>query len=141
FVPFSDSPATIHGSSPKYTGSSAMAGFRSQRALAVACAGLAFGFMAPAARRDSYFSGNRITLLINFAPGGSTDVQGRLFAKYLAKHLAPKAGAAPPSVIIQNMEGGGGVTGVNYLGEIAPKDGTTIGYSSGTAWQSAMDPK
>ena len=106
---------------------------------AVLCATVAM--CAAPASADSYYSGQRITLLINFAPGGSTDVQGRFFSKYLTKHLAAKAGDAPPSIVIQNMEGGGGVTGVNYLGEIAPKDGTTIGYFSGTAWQSINSPQ
>ena len=39
------------------------------------------------------------------------------------------------SVIVQNMDGAGGGVGTNYLGEIAPRDGTMVGYLSGAAWR------
>jgi tripartite-type tricarboxylate transporter receptor subunit TctC len=78
---------------------------------------------------DDYYQGKRLTVLINYAAGGPTDIEGRLFAKHVAKYLGGK-----PSVIVQNMDGGGGLIGVNYLGEVGPKDGTMVGYFTGTAW-------
>ena len=90
---------------------------------------------APAAADEPFYKGKRITLLINFAAGGPTDIEGRLFAKYLVKHLA-----GAPSVIVQNMDGAGGLIGAQYLGEVAPKDGTVVGYLSGSAWLYVSDP-
>ncbi len=31
------------------------------------------------------YEGKRLTVLINFAPGGSTDTEGRLFARHIGK--------------------------------------------------------
>src|SRR5467141_3630185 len=77
---------------------------------------------------DPYYKGKRLTVLINFAAGGPTDIEGRLFAKYLIKHIAGQ-----PGIIVQNMDGAGGLIGAQYRGEIAPKDGTVLGYLSGSA--------
>jgi len=88
-----------------------------------------------AGAEEPYYKGKRVTLLINFAVGGPTDIEGRLFAKYLARHLDGAAG-----VLVQNMDGAGGVVGAQYLGEVAPKDGTFVGYLSGTAWIYVSDP-
>ncbi len=90
----------------------------------------------PAAQaQDAFYKGKRLTVLVNYAAGGPTDVEGRLFAKFVAKHIE-----GAPGVIVQNMDGAGGLIGTNYLGEIAPKDGTMVGYLTGAAWQSASDP-
>jgi hypothetical protein len=86
----------------------------------------------PAAARaeEPFYKGKRLVVMINFAAAGPTDIEGRLFAKFLAKHLAGK-----PTVIVQNMDGAGGAIGTGYLGEVAPRDGTMLGYLSGTAWR------
>ena len=45
-------------------------------------------FAANAARADDpFYKGKRLTILINFAAGGPTDIEGRLFAKHLARHI------------------------------------------------------
>src|SRR5437660_7378901 len=85
---------------------------------------------------DPYYKGKRLTLLINFAAGGPTDIEGRLFAKYLVKHIDGQ-----PTMIVQNMDGAGGVIGAQYLGEVAPKDGSYIGYLSGTSWIYVSEPE
>jgi tripartite-type tricarboxylate transporter receptor subunit TctC len=84
---------------------------------------------------EPFYKGKQLTLLINFAAGGPTDIEGRLFAKYLVKHIEGQ-----PGVIVQNMDGAGGLIGAQYLGEIAPRDGTVLGYLSGTAWLYVSEP-
>src|SRR5579883_35140 len=102
---------------------------------AISC--LALAALVVASRADeSYYKGKRLTVLINFAVGGPTDIEGRLFAKYLARHIEGEAG-----IIVQNMDGAGGLIGAQYLGEIAPKDGTVIGYLSGSAWLYVSEPE
>ncbi len=39
------------------------------------------------------------------------------------------------------MDGAGGFNGANYVGEIAPRDGTMLGFMGGTAWQYATEPE
>src|ERR1700693_6412931 len=94
------------------------------------------GLAASAQADEPFYKGKRLTLLINFAVGGPTDIEGRLFAKYLVKHIEGQ-----PGVIVQNMDGAGGLIGAQYLGEVAPRDGTVLGYLSGSAWLYGSDPE
>ena len=91
---------------------------------------------ADARADDPYYKGKRLTLLIGSAAGGPTDIEGRLFAKYLGRHIDGQ-----PSVIVQNKDGAGGLLAPTYLGEVAPKDGTMLGYFSGTAWNYVNNPE
>ena len=85
---------------------------------------------------EPFYRGKRLTLIINFAAGGPTDIEGRLLAKHLAKHIAGN-----PGILVQNMDGAGGMIGAGYLGEVAPKDGTSLGYFTGSAWRYANNPE
>ena len=80
-----------------------------------------------AAEKAPYYQGKTLTIVINFAAGGPTDIEGRVFGKHLGKHIPGQ-----PSVVVQNMGGGGGITGVNYIGEVAKPDGLTAGYFTGS---------
>ena len=80
--------------------------------------------------QEPFYKGKRLTVMINFAAGGPTDIEGRLFARHIARHIAGR-----PNIIVQNMDGAGGLIGTNWLGEVAPKDGTALGYLTGAAWQ------
>jgi tripartite-type tricarboxylate transporter receptor subunit TctC len=89
------------------------------------------------ARADEpFYKGKRLTLLIGSAAGGPTDIEGRLFAKYLVRHIAGE-----PTVVAQNKYGAGGVVGPTYLGEVAPRDGSMLGYFSGAAWNFVNNPE
>ena len=109
---------------------------RMQVALFGLCAIGFAAFAAEARAEDPFYKGKRITFLINFAVGCPTYIEGRLFAKYLAKHIDGQ-----PQLIVQNMDGAGGVIGAQYLGEVAPKDGTFVGYLSGTSWIYVSEPE
>src|SRR5258708_2594339 len=105
------------------------------RAVIALCALVALA--APKAHADDpFYKGKRLTILINFAPGGPTDIEGRLFAKHLSRHIEGQ-----PNVVIQNMDGAGGIVGAKYLGEVAPRDGSIAGYFTGTAFMYALDPE
>src|SRR5207237_708520 len=114
-----------------------MGSIRAQAALAGFCAALCLAAgVAEVRAQEPFYKGKRITLLINFAAGGPTDIEGRLFAKYLARHIE-----GAPTIIVQNMDGAGGVIGAQYIGEVAPKDGSVIGYLSGTSWIYVSEPE
>ena len=93
------------------------------------------GAFAQSASNDAFFKGKRLTILINFEASGPTDIEGRLFARHLARKVEGQ-----PAVIVQNMDGAGGLIGAQYPGEVAPKDGTFVGYLTGTAWRYASEP-
>ena len=86
----------------------------------------AFGVNPAFSAETPFYRGKTLTVLINFAAGGPTDIEGRLAARFLGKHIPGQ-----PAVVVQNMPGAGGVIGTNYLGEIAKPDGLTMGYFTG----------
>jgi len=98
----------------------------------IALIGLA---VSPASAQEPFYKGKRLSVLVNFAPGGSTDIEGRLFARHIARHLEGVS-----QVVVQNMDGAGGFNGSAYIGEIASRDGTMVGFLGGTAWQYANEP-
>ena len=109
---------------------------KANRCLQMAAALLFLMIPFTAQADDSFYRGKRLTILVNYAAGGPTDVESRVLARHIGKHLDANAG-----ILVQNMDGAGGLTGTNYLGEVAPKDGTMVGYLTGTAFQYAHDPR
>src|SRR5712671_5299948 len=93
-------------------------------------------FASTCAAQEPYYKGKRLTLMVNYAAGGPTDIEGRLFARHIARHIE-----GAPNLLVQNMDGAGGIIGNTWLGEIAPKDGTAMGYFTGAAWLYASDPE
>ena len=69
-----------------------------------------------------FYEGKTITMIVNFPAGGPTDIEGRIFAKHLAKHIP-----GSPTIVISNVGGAGGVIGSNRLGMATP-NGETIGF-------------
>lgn len=78
---------------------------------------------APAAATNDFFENRQIRVIVGTAPGGSYDVYARLMTPHFARHLHAK----PPTFIIQNMAGAGSMVAMNFLYNVAPKDGTVIG--------------
>ena len=81
----------------------------------------ALSFAAKAQEAAPSFAGKTITLVVGFGAGGGYDLYARLLARYLGQHIP-----GSPNVIVQNMEGAGGVRAANHVYSIAPKDGTVI---------------
>ena len=48
---------------------------------------------SPVVAQQPFYKGKRLAVLVNFAPGGSTDIEGRLFARHIARHLDGAAAA------------------------------------------------
>ena len=102
-----------------------------------AVVGLCAALLASGAQADEpFYQGKRLTLLIGSAAGGPTDIEGRLFAKYLVRHIEGR-----PTLVVQNRDGAGGLLGATFLGEVGPRDGTMLGYFSGTAWNYVNEPQ
>ncbi|MEA2992036.1 MAG: hypothetical protein QOD40_956 [Alphaproteobacteria bacterium] len=77
------------------------------------------------ARADAvsdFYKGKTVNLIVGYGPGGGYDVFSRLLGRYLGKYIP-----GSPAVVVQNMAGAGSLRAANYLYNVAPKDGTTIG--------------
>ena len=72
---------------------------------------------------SDFYSGRTVTILVGSGSGGLTDTSARLIAQFLEKHIPGE-----PTVIVQNMPGGGSVTMANHVTRSVPRDGTVIGY-------------
>jgi tripartite-type tricarboxylate transporter receptor subunit TctC len=76
-----------------------------------------------------FYRGKTISIMVGFGPGGGYDLYARTLARHLGKHIPGN-----PSVVVQNMEGAGGVRAANHVYSVAAKDGTVIaGVNQGAA--------
>src|SRR6266545_7442591 len=69
-----------------------------------------------------FYKGRQVHLIVGYGPGGGYDIYARLLARHFSKFIP-----GHPTIIVQNMPGAGSLRTVNYLYNVAPKDGTTIG--------------
>jgi len=70
----------------------------------------------------NFYGGKTITVVVGSAPGGLYDLWGRLLARTMGKYIPGN-----PTMLVQNMPGGGSIVAANYLYGIAKPDGLTIG--------------
>src|SRR5713226_1975696 len=77
---------------------------------------------AQAQTAAEFYRGKTVNVYIGVGVGGEYDIQARLVARHIGKHIPGN-----PTVVPQNMTGAGGLRMINYLYNVAPKDGTSIG--------------
>jgi tripartite-type tricarboxylate transporter receptor subunit TctC len=82
--------------------------------------GLAASLAAPALAQPA----RPITIVVPFAPGGSTDVLSRLMAERMAQILGQ-------NVLVENRAGGNTIVGAEYVARAQP-DGATLLMAAGT---------
>jgi hypothetical protein len=97
------------------------------RRAAIIGLGLFLSCAAAFAEEPVSFKGKTITMIVASAPGGGTDISGRLIAPLLANLLPGK-----PSVIVRNIPGAEGVTAMNYFVKQVAPDGLTVTMGSTT---------
>ena len=68
-----------------------------------------------------FYRGRTLQMLIGYTPGGGYDLNARVLARHIGKHIPGN-----PSVVAQTMAGAGSLRLANYLYNAAPKDGTAI---------------
>ena len=78
------------------------------------------------------FSARTVSIVVGFAPGGGYDVYGRLLGRHLGKHLP-----GSPTVVVQNMPGGGSLNLANVTANTASADGSHIALINSAA---ALEP-
>ena len=80
-------------------------------------------FATCAAAPAQQFAGQTVTIVVNYSAGGPTDIEARLVARHLPKHVKGVS-----SVIVRNVGGAGGNIGVNQLGEANERERLNISF-------------
>ena len=92
--------------------------------MALALAGLVFVGPTRTALADpieDFYRGKMLKVYIRAAAGGNYDIYSRILARHLVRFLPGHPGVQPI-----NMPGGGGIVALNYVANVAPKDGTVL---------------
>ena len=95
---------------------------------ALAFAALAAGaisFQANADAVSDFYKGKQLAIQVGFGAGGGYDTTARIFARHYGKYIPGN-----PTVIVQNVPGGGSMKLSNQLYNAAPKNGLVLGSVS-----------
>jgi tripartite-type tricarboxylate transporter receptor subunit TctC len=68
-----------------------------------------------------FYRGKTITAVVGTSPGGDYDLRLRMVARHIGRHIPGN-----PTVVVNNMPGGGGLVVANWLANVAPHDGSVI---------------
>src|SRR6201999_3485335 len=68
-----------------------------------------------------FYRGKQLRFVIRSGPGGGYDLYSRLIGSHIVRHIPGN-----PTMLPQNMPAAGGLQAANYVGDIAPKDGTIL---------------
>lgn len=106
--------------------------FSSLTKAGVVAAAMAFLAQPSAAQTpEEFYAGKTVELYIGYSVGGGYDTYGRLVARHMGKHIPGN-----PTVVPVNMEGAGSLRMVNWLYNVAPKDGLVFGtFARGAAFE------
>jgi tripartite-type tricarboxylate transporter receptor subunit TctC len=94
---------------------------------------LAFGFAllmgtvaAPSVAKadpvEDFYKGKTVQVYVGVSPGGIYSSFAQILTRHMEKHFPGR-----PNIIVQHMEGAGGARMVDYLYNVAPKDGLAFG--------------
>jgi tripartite-type tricarboxylate transporter receptor subunit TctC len=70
---------------------------------------------------EDFYRGKQIRIVIRAAPGGNYDLYSRLLARHIVRFIPGR-----PIAIPVNMPGGSGLTALNYVADVHPRDGTVL---------------
>jgi tripartite-type tricarboxylate transporter receptor subunit TctC len=91
------------------------------RVVAALLAGLAGLGAAWAQSGAPLYAGKQIRMVVASGAGGGYDVYARVLAAHMPDHIA-----GHPAIVTENMLGAGGMVGINWAYNAAPRDGTVI---------------
>jgi tripartite-type tricarboxylate transporter receptor subunit TctC len=92
------------------------------KSLAAATA-ITLGFAQGASADDvsDFYKGRQVTFNVGASAGGGFGINARIFASHFGKYVPGN-----PTIVVQHMQGSGGVKAANYIYHVAPKDGGVI---------------
>jgi tripartite-type tricarboxylate transporter receptor subunit TctC len=78
-----------------------------------------------------FYRGKTVNIIVGYSAGGGYDLYARALARHMPRHLPGN-----PTMIVQNLAGGGSVNAANSIYNVAPKDGTVFGtFARGLAME------
>lgn len=80
------------------------------------------GAAAQAQDPPDFYKGKQISFILSAGEGGGYTSYARAFAPFFSAAIPGR-----PTIVVQNMPGGGGIRAMNHIYTNVPKDGTTIG--------------
>ncbi|MDA1326519.1 MAG: tripartite tricarboxylate transporter substrate-binding protein [Proteobacteria bacterium] len=89
----------------------------------VAATAMAVG-VAQTASADAitdFYKGKQVSFNVGASAGGGFGIYARIFASHFGKYVPGK-----PTIVVQHMQGSGGVKAANFVYNVAPKDGSVI---------------
>lgn len=89
--------------------------------------------LGTASAQEDFYAGKQINLIIGADVGAGFDAYARLLATHMSKFIPGN-----PRIVPQNMPAAGGLQATNFLYNVAPKDGLTIGALQRTAAQAPL---
>jgi len=97
--------------------------------LGAAAASALLSASAGAQSVEEFYKAHPITVVVGFTTGGGYDLNARTVGRYIKKHIPGN-----PNVIVSNMPGAGSLKSINFLYNVAPKDGSALAvFSRGIA--------
>lgn len=90
---------------------------------AALCVSVTVGGSAGGQSVAGFYTGKTITISAATGAGATYGVHGRLLAETMKKYIPGN-----PNIIMQFKPGGGGARMANYMYNVAPRDGTHIGF-------------
>lgn len=112
---------------------------RTRAFLLPALAAAALTVAAAPSRADSvadFYRGKTVTIVVPVSAGGVYGTMAQILERHIARYIPGN-----PSVIVQYMEGAGGIKGLNHVYNVAPQDGTQfITPTTGIVATAVLEP-
>jgi tripartite-type tricarboxylate transporter receptor subunit TctC len=74
---------------------------------------------------EGFYKDKKVRMLVGYGVGTGNDLYMRLLARHIGKHIPGR-----PTIVPENMPGAGSMVMMNYLYNVAPRDGSAIGVPS-----------
>ena len=101
----------------------------SRSCVVIAVASLLLNTPALADPVEDFYKGKSLNLAVGFTVGGGYDLYARLVGRHIGRFIPGK-----PTVVVRNVPGAGGITGMNYMATQVAPDGlcfVTAGMGAG----------
>jgi len=85
--------------------------------------------------QQPFYKGKRLTVLINFAAGGPADIEAHLREISWSRNID-----GAPSLVVQNIDGAGGLIGAQYLARLRPRTAPCLAHWTGNRLDLCSDP-
>ena len=70
---------------------------------------------------SDFYKSRSVSIVVGHQVGTGFDTYARVLAPHLGRHIPGN-----PGIVVQNMVGASGLTAINWLANVAPKDGTVM---------------